>query len=208
MSSSQQWEQQGLPPERRPGAAGRTPQVPQVAPKGRPPEPALRGLQPPQEPPQGLWVRQLPEQQPRGQQGLPVGWVSVAHTPSGTPKLVGQGPLFFWAQMLMGDTADNIAGVLRYNGKLCGAVGAYDVLKDVQDINVAANTVIDAYRVIDQNVLAEGWLLWLTRWHGDNVLQYMQSLALTSENDEFVRACSMRDWVAPKEASIVRDTND
>ena len=146
----------------------------------------------------------------RGQvmQGQPVGWVSVAHTPSGTPKLVGQGPLFFWAQMLMGDTADNIAGVLRYNGKLCGAVGAYDVLKDVQDINVAANTVIDAYRVIDQNVLAEGWLLWLTRWHGDNVLQYMQSLALTSENAEFVRACSMRDWVAPKEASIVRDTND
>ncbi len=62
------------------------------------------------------------------QPGQPVGWVSIKHTPSGTPKLTGQGPLFFWAQMLMGDTADNVQGVARYNGKLCGAVGAFDVL--------------------------------------------------------------------------------
>lgn len=138
--------------------------------------------------------------------GQPVGWVSVKYTPSGTPKLTGQGPLFFWAQMLMGDTADNVAGVQKYNGKLCGVVGAYDVLKDVTCIDTAANTVIDAYRAIDQNVIAEGWLLWLTRWHKDNVLAYMRELNLTDTNRSFIEDCAMRDWVLPKEAANERDS--
>lgn len=142
------------------------------------------------------------------QPGQLVGWVSIKHTPSGTPKLTGQGPLFFWAQMLMGDTADNVQGVARYNGKLCGAVGAFDVLKDVTCINDAANIVLDAYREINQNAVAEGWLLWLTRWHKDNVIQYMRELNLTGANRDFIEDCVLRDWVIPKEVADERDTNE
>ena len=142
------------------------------------------------------------------QQSQPVGWVSIKHTPSGTPKLTGQGPLFFWAQMLMGDTADNVQGVARYNGKLCGAVGAFDVLKDVRCIHDAANIVLDAYREINQNAVAEGWLLWLTRWHKDNVIQYMRELNLTHTNRDFIEDCVLRDWVLPKEVADERDTNE
>ena len=142
------------------------------------------------------------------QPSQPVGWVSIKHTPSGTPKLTGQGPLFFWAQMLMGDTADNVQGVARYNGKLCGAVGAFDVLKDVRCIHDASNIVLDAYREINQNAVAEGWLLWLTRWHKDNVIQYMRELNLTPANRDFIEDCVLRDWVIPKGVADERDTND
>lgn len=129
------------------------------------------------------------------QAGEPFGWISVAHTPAGTPKLVGQGPVFFWAQMLMGDTADNIAGLLRLDGKLCGVVGAYGALDGIRDIHEVANYVISAYRAIDQNVVAEGWLLWLTRWPGDNVIKYMQELNLSHENRAFIEDCVRRKWV-------------
>ena len=125
----------------------------------------------------------------------PVGHVSLKHTPSGTPKLAGQGPMFFWGQMLAGDTADNIQGVRLLQGKPCGAVGAYGALRDAGSIQEAANIVVDAYREIDQNVVAEGWLLWLTRHHEDNVLKYFDEVGLSPENDEFVRDCALREWV-------------
>lgn len=144
-------------------------------------------------------------EQSRGQvmQGQPVGWVSIKHTNAGTAKLTGQGPLFFWGQMLMGDTADNIKGVAKYKGKLCGPAAAYAALADVTDINVAANIVINAYREIDQNVLAEGWLLWLTRWHKDNVVNYINELELTDMNKAFVQDCLHRDWVMPRESAVI-----
>ena len=141
------------------------------------------------------------------QPSQPVGWVSIKHTPSGTPKLTGQGPLFFWAQMLMGDAADNVQGLTRYKGKLCGAVCAFDVLKDVRCIHDAANIVLDAYREINQNAVAEGWLLWLTRWHKDNVIQYMRELNLTPANRDFIEDCLLRDWVIQKGVADERDTN-
>jgi len=127
----------------------------------------------------------------------PFGYLQPKHTPSGTLKLIGQGPLFFWAQMLMGDTADHVQGVLRLGGKKCGADGAYKALQPfeaAQDMNAVANFVIDAYRAIDQNVVAEGWLLWLHRSQDDNVLKYFSELALTDENRRFVDECSRRDW--------------
>ena len=109
-------------------------------------------------------------------------------------KLVGQGPLFFWAQMLMGDTADNIQGVLRYRGKLCGPGVAYEALRDAKDIDEAANIVIDAYRAIDQNPIPEGYLLWLQRWPGDHVVTYFNSVGLSDENRRFIYECYHREW--------------
>lgn len=138
----------------------------------------------------------------------PHGWVSLKTTEGGSVKIVGQGPLFFWAQMLAGDTADNIAGIKKYNGRLCGPAGAYDALRDIQYVDDAANVVLDGYREINQNALAEGWLLWLTRWHKDNVVEYMRGLGLTSTNRDFIEDCLHRDWVAPREESDARDCNE
>lgn len=129
----------------------------------------------------------------------PEGFVTAKITDSGTFKCLGQGPMFFWAQMLMGDSADNVKGILKYDGKLCGPALAYELLKDVSTVNDAANLVIDGYRKINQNVIAEGWLMWLLRSRDDNVYKYMKSLALSPENLDFVEDCVRRDWCTPKE---------
>lgn len=125
----------------------------------------------------------------------PFGWLEPSTTPSGTVKLVGQGPLFFWAQMLMGDTADHIQGILKFNGKQCGPAGAYIALKDCKSIDEAANIVIDAYRVIDQNPLPEGYLLWMQRGRGDSVIQYFNEVGMSDENRRFLYECYHRDWI-------------
>lgn len=126
--------------------------------------------------------------------GEPFGWLQPKLTPSGTVKVIGQGPLFFWAQMLMGDTADNIKGILRYDGKLCGPALTYSVLGEAKDINEAANIVLDAYRSIDQNPIPEGWLLWMLRHPHDNFWVYLTELDLSNENKEFLNECRTRDW--------------
>jgi hypothetical protein len=131
----------------------------------------------------------------------PEGWVSLKCTDGGSVKLIGQGPMFFWGQMLAGDTADNVRGIRKLNGKLCGPAGAYECLKDITSVNIAANVVVEHYRAVDQNVLAEGWLLWLTRWRGDNVLTYLRGLDLSDKNRAFVEECLTRAWVKPKETN-------
>ena len=126
--------------------------------------------------------------------GEPFGWLQPTCASAGTVKLIGQGPLFFWAQMLMGDTADNVQGILRFDEKRCGPSGAYQALKDVKDIHEAANTVISGYRAIDQNPLPEGWMLWLLRWEGDTFWQYLQELNISDDNRRFLEDCAGRKW--------------
>lgn len=136
----------------------------------------------------------------------PIGKLWLKSTTAGTQKCLGQGPLFFWAQMLMGDTADNVQGILTLNGTKCGAVGAFTALEAVQSIHEAANTVLDGYRSIDQNPLPEGWLLWLLRWPGDTFWQYLQELYLTEENRRFVHECAGRKWFTSlEETSSITD---
>lgn len=129
----------------------------------------------------------------RVMQGTPFGWLTPKVLTSSV-KLVGQGPLFFWAQMLMGDTADNIKGVRKLHGKLCGPDAAYKALKDAKDIHEAANIVFDAYRAENQNIIAEGYLLWLLRSHDDHVLKYFNEMQLTEQNRRFLDECTKRDW--------------
>lgn len=129
----------------------------------------------------------------------PVGYVEKAFTGSGTVKMAGQGPMFFWGQMLCGDTADNVRGIEKYEGKLCGPALACEILQGVRTIEDAANLVIEGYYKINQNVLAEGWLLWLTRWHKDNVVQYIREISLMPKLVDFVEDCLRRDWVTTKE---------
>lgn len=129
-------------------------------------------------------------------QPQPEGTLWIKNTDSGTAKLLGQGPMFFWAQMLMGDQADSVQGLLRLNGKLCGPVAAYNHLKDCKTQSEAANAVLSAYREIDQNPLPEAWMLWLTRRPGDTVLKYFQELDLAPVNKEYLLKCYERDWFA------------
>lgn len=125
----------------------------------------------------------------------PEGFVSLKLTASGNPKLIGRGPMFFWGQMLAGDQADNIKGIQNWYGKLCGPALTYDVLKECTTQVEAAELVLRGYKHIGQNALPEGWLLWLHRWHGDNVLQYLTELNLSTEIKEWLHALDKEHWI-------------
>jgi len=127
----------------------------------------------------------------------PVGWIAEKYTEqAGNLKIIGRSQKFFWCQMLMGDSADNVQGIQRLDGKLCGPAGAYAALKDVHTISDIANLVVDGYRKIDQNVIAEGYLLWLLRHPDDNVWYYMTDpdTGLSAENKTFLYDCAQRAW--------------
>lgn len=115
-------------------------------------------------------------------------------TPAGQKKCLGYGLKFFWAQMMMGDTADHIQGVKTLAGKNCGAVGAFDYLDPIEDENECANAVIDAYRAINQNPIPEGWLLWLLRRDGDTFWIYLNELQWSPANRAYLDECVRREW--------------
>lgn len=114
------------------------------------------------------------------------GWIAETFTDGGTRKVEGHGTKFFWAQMLMGDTADNVQGIRRYNGALCGPRGALDVLLDVRDESEAANIVLRAYAKIQQDPLAEAQCLWLRRSNDDCAYRYLTELDLAPD---------LRGWI-------------
>lgn len=136
------------------------------------------------------------------------GSLHLAYTDSGTVKCLGYGKKFFWAQMLMGDTADNIQGVAKLNGKLCGPKGAFEYLDPFTDESAGANAVLDAYREIDQNPLPEGWLLWLLRRDGDTFWQYLNELILTPANRAFLDDCARRVWFKQPESKREEEFED
>lgn len=124
----------------------------------------------------------------------PFGELWIEETDGGTKKLVGRSLKFFWAQMVMGDTADHVKGLLKLNGKDVGYSGAYKLLDPLKDIEAVCNTVIDAYRAIDQNPLPEAWLLWMLRSPTDNVWRYFDELPFSKENRSYLNECVTRDW--------------
>lgn len=105
------------------------------------------------------------------------GWIKRKELTSQS-KVVGHGTKFFWAQMLMGDTADNVQGIVRLNGKTCGAVGAYNALKDITQESDAAEYVLRSYIEARQNPLAEAECLWLRRSLDDSAYAYLSELGL------------------------------
>lgn len=125
----------------------------------------------------------------------PHGYLEETFTDGGTRKIIGRGPIFFWWQMLAGDSADNIKGVLTLNDKLCGDKAALDALQSIRHRDEAANVVVDAYRKIDQNIVAEGFLLHLLQHPRDHVYDYFMSHDLTAPNRAFVQDCMERQWM-------------
>lgn len=122
------------------------------------------------------------------------GWIAESYTDGGTLKIKGHGTKFFWCQMLMGDTADNVKGILKYDGKLCGPAAAYAALDGIDNESHACNLVLNGYRSINQNPIPEAEALWLTRCVGDNAVGYIWSLDLTEQNRNFVLDCYNRKW--------------
>lgn len=126
--------------------------------------------------------------------GAEFGRIEVGYTPGGDAKPQGQGIKFFWWQMLMGDSADNVQGLARLEGKRVGLVRAYDFLKDIHHPDDVANAVIGAYRQINQNPIPEAYLLWLLRSPHDDPVDHLRGYALSPENRDFLEDCYGRDW--------------
>lgn len=104
--------------------------------------------------------------------------------PKITKKHSGWGTKFFWFQLLMGDTADNIKGCPKamFDGKhkACGLVGAHELLKDATTDRECLNICMDAYKTNEythyltgepatwQEVFwSEAQMLWMQRTPGD-----------------------------------------
>lgn len=88
----------------------------------------------------------------------------------------GHGTKFFWAQMLMGDSADNVKGILTLNDKLCGPAAAFQFLDSIQTESESANAVCRAYAAINQDVLAEAEMMWLRRTEDDSAYAYLMEV--------------------------------
>lgn len=101
--------------------------------------------------------------------------------------------------MLMGDTADNIKGITKANGKLCGPAKTFELLREFlipqldshtphhviptiteQDI---ARYVLGLYQDNGQNPWPEAWLLWLYPREGYNFHRHMVDLGLLDDSD-------------------------
>lgn len=122
------------------------------------------------------------------------GYITIGSTETGNNKPKGHGTKFFWWQMLMGDTADNIKGLRSYKGKSIGAVRAYNLIKDITDEQECANFVLECYKSIDQNPLPEGSLLWLLRDERDSFVNYLKEFDFNQQIKEFLHDCYLRTW--------------
>lgn len=140
-----------------------------------------------------------------------LGWLALKEL-SHSKKVDGRGPVFFWAQMLMGDTADNIKGITKANGKLCGPAKTFELLLQFvveqqdsqtphpviptiteQDI---ARYVLGLYQDNGQNPIPEGWLLWLYPHEGYNFHRHLIDLGMYSDPDIglWLQSCLKEKW--------------
>lgn len=82
------------------------------------------------------------------------GWIGIKEKVGKGGKITkkhdGFGTKFFWFQLLMGDTADNIKGcpkaVIDGKHKACGLIGAYTLLKDAKNDMACLRICMEAYK--------------------------------------------------------------
>jgi DNA polymerase-1 len=129
------------------------------------------------------------------------GTVSYQDVGNLQPKLVGYGTGWFWHQLLMGDTADNIAGLPKISGKLanrylptktynpkrkalqCGEAKAVAILKGVRTDREAAKRCLEAYQGHYTNavemLVEQAFLLWMRRTgKPSDVINFLQESGL------------------------------
>ena len=113
-------------------------------------------------------------------------------------KVLGWGTKFFWVQVLMGDNADNIAGLPRYtreDGKsmLCGPVTAHNLLLDCNTDKQCFEVVKDLYRnskhqwvnchtqkpcTWAEALIGDMKVLWMRRVKGECVLDWIREVTV------------------------------
>lgn len=120
---------------------------------------------------------------------------------SSSKKVAGRGPLFFWAQMLMGDTADNIKGIIKMHGKLCGPAATFTELApfsggESSSEAAVARLVLGHYMAIDQNPWPEAWLLWLYPTPTFTFYHYVVKLGLLDDSElgKWLKAKRAEKW--------------
>lgn len=127
-----------------------------------------------------------------------MGWLALKEL-SSSKKVDGRGPVFFWTQMLMGDTADNIKGITKANGKLCGPAKTFELLlpfliaqQDSQMPHFVTPTiteqdiaryVLNLYKDNGQNPWPEAWLLWLYPHQDYNFCRHLKDLGLLDDSE-------------------------
>ncbi len=120
----------------------------------------------------------------------PFGWIGIREKVGNNGKITkkydGWGTKFFWLQMLMGDTADNIQGLPKApvgkDGKMvsCGQIAAVKLLADAKNDRECLRICMDLYKQNDyvhwqkgdthswQDVFwSEAQMLWMQRTPGD-----------------------------------------
>lgn len=97
----------------------------------------------------------------------PFGWIDLKtmDNKQKTKKLVGRGSKFFWAQLLMGDAADNISGLPKiYDPKYlkgkpvpCGPVAAYNILQQYNTDKECFDAVLGLYKLAHEHEPFKNW---------------------------------------------------
>lgn len=119
--------------------------------------------------------------------GVPDSYGYIAWDDTHSFPIVGQGTKFFFAQLLAGDAADNIKGILTLNGKPCGATKAFEVINPIASAEEAAERVVGAYAAIQQDVLAEAEALFLRRWEGDSAYAYFMEVLTDAKLIQWIK---------------------
>lgn len=140
-----------------------------------------------------------------------IGYLNLVEL-SRTKKVDGRGPVFFWAQMLMGDTADHIKGITRVKGKLCGPAKTFELLQPFlmsqTDYSLPhpclatcteydiGKFVLSLYKDNNQNPWPEGWLLWLYRTEKYSFFAHIKNLGLWDDPEigEWLQAEFRKKW--------------
>lgn len=122
-----------------------------------------------------------------------VGSLWWKHNKSGD-VLIGHGVIFFWSQLLMGDTADNVAGLQG-----CGKKAAHAALVefcDSGDESAVAEKVLRMYMEKDQNPWPEAVALWLYRTPAYDFGAHLNTLTLSQELRIWLHAKLKEPWFA------------
>ena len=133
------------------------------------------------------------------------GWTDYREVGNVKLKLIGQGTSWFWHQIIMGDTADNIPGLPQISGRLlnryvptkthnpkrkagaCGEAKAVAMLRGVTTEQEAATRVLEAYTEhygadAMEMLVEQAFLLWIRRTSKlTEIVDYLKSCGLNAK---------------------------
>ncbi|CBY88556.1 hypothetical protein [Pantoea phage LIMEzero] len=122
-----------------------------------------------------------------------VGSLWWQHNKSGD-VLIGHGTIFFWSQMIMGDTADNVGGLKKGGKKL-----AYETLAQFDHADLVcesdiAEIVLRMYMKLNQNPWPEAFAMWLYRTETYSFAAHLNTLNLSPELKAWLHVKFKEPW--------------